>query len=158
VRLLSRDWLSAYQVNHLLKVCMSSSWSALTSSFTAWEGGMGQVFKARHRALGRIVALKIIREEALTNPVAFRASSAKFRRRPSSLIPMWSVPRCRPGSRDYYLAMEFMEGVDLAQMVKQSGPLPVLQACDYVRQAALACSTPTSRASSTATSNRPTSS
>jgi formylglycine-generating enzyme required for sulfatase activity len=37
----------------------------------------------------------------------------------------------------HFLAMEYVEGVTLAQLVKESGPLPVAQACDYVRQAAL---------------------
>ena len=37
----------------------------------------------------------------------------------------------------YYIAMEFIEGVDLAKLVKDNGPLPVDQACEYIRQAAL---------------------
>src|SRR5262249_23192184 len=37
----------------------------------------------------------------------------------------------------HYIAMEYVEGTDLAQLVKDTGPLPVAQACDYIRQAAL---------------------
>src|SRR5262249_37439545 len=37
----------------------------------------------------------------------------------------------------HYLAMEYVEGVDLAALVKSRGPLPVTQACDFVRQASL---------------------
>ena len=33
--------------------------------------------------------------------------------------------------------MEFIEGVDLARLVKDNGPLPIDQACEYIRQAAL---------------------
>ena len=33
--------------------------------------------------------------------------------------------------------MEYVEGTDLAKLVKKDGPLPVDKACDYVRQAAL---------------------
>src|SRR5262249_60383113 len=36
----------------------------------------------------------------------------------------------------HYLAMEFVQGVDLGRLVKQGGPMPVLQACEYMRQAA----------------------
>jgi hypothetical protein len=36
------------------------------------ECGMGQVFKARHRKLGRVVALKLIRKERLANPNAVK--------------------------------------------------------------------------------------
>ena len=59
----------------------------------------------------------------------------------------------RPGDRTV-LVMEYVEGISLGQLVAQKGPLPVAQACRYVRQAAWACSTPTSRAWSTATSSR----
>src|SRR5262249_14420400 len=37
----------------------------------------------------------------------------------------------------YFLAMEYVEGIDLAQLLKQRGRLPWPEACDYVRQAAL---------------------
>jgi hypothetical protein len=33
--------------------------------------------------------------------------------------------------------MEYVQGLDLARLVKQQGPLPVEQACEYIRQAAL---------------------
>ncbi len=36
----------------------------------------------------------------------------------------------------HYFAMEFVEGTDLMKFVAQSGPLPVDQACDYIRQVA----------------------
>src|SRR5262249_39448581 len=37
----------------------------------------------------------------------------------------------------HFLVMEFIEGTSLGCLVKERGPLPVDQACDYVRQAAL---------------------
>ncbi|MDA1018095.1 MAG: protein kinase, partial [Planctomycetota bacterium] len=36
----------------------------------------------------------------------------------------------------HFLAMEFVDGIDLAESVKQRGPLPVEEACDYIRQVA----------------------
>src|SRR5262249_9130604 len=38
----------------------------------------------------------------------------------------------------YYLALELVEGSDLARLVRQGGPLPVPEACEYARQADLA--------------------
>src|SRR5262249_60670387 len=37
----------------------------------------------------------------------------------------------------HFFVMEYVEGTDLAKLVKERGPLPVGQACEYVRQAAL---------------------
>src|SRR5205807_131413 len=37
----------------------------------------------------------------------------------------------------HFLAMELVDGIDLARLVQQSGPLPVEQSCEYIRQAAL---------------------
>src|SRR5205807_2815071 len=37
----------------------------------------------------------------------------------------------------HFIAMEFVEGIDLGRLLKQQGPLPPTQACDFVRQAAL---------------------
>jgi serine/threonine protein kinase len=37
----------------------------------------------------------------------------------------------------YFIAMEYVEGTDLARLVKQTGPLSVARACDYARQTAL---------------------
>src|SRR5437667_207401 len=36
----------------------------------------------------------------------------------------------------HFLAMEYIEGINLAQLVQQQGPLPIPQACDFIRQAA----------------------
>src|SRR5262249_20665135 len=36
----------------------------------------------------------------------------------------------------HFLAMEYIEGIDLARLVKERGPLPVDQACDFIRQVA----------------------
>src|SRR5260370_14649073 len=41
----------------------------------------------------------------------------------------------RDGDR-YFFAMEYVEGTDLDRFVKDSGPLPIEQACDFIRQVA----------------------
>src|SRR5262249_38419409 len=40
-------------------------------------------------------------------------------------------------SYTHFIVMEYVEGIDLEKLVRTSGPLPVLQACEYVRQIAL---------------------
>src|SRR5207244_7415762 len=37
----------------------------------------------------------------------------------------------------HFIAMEYVDGTDLARLVEKSGPLRFVQACDYIRQAAL---------------------
>jgi serine/threonine-protein kinase len=137
--LLRRDWLTAYQVQMVLR---GRATELVCGPFVLLErlgeGGMGQVFKARHRALGRIVALKRLRRAALVNPVAVPRFEREVRAAARLTHP--NVVRAfDAGQSDgtYYLAMEFMEGVDLFQLIQQGGPLPVPQAVDYLRQAAL---------------------
>ena len=55
------------------------------------------------------------------------------------------------------LIMEFVDGLDLAEIVRRVGPLPVADACELVRQTAWPCNAPTSTGWSTATSSRRTS-
>lgn len=102
------------------------------------EGGMGQVFKARHRKLDRIVALKIIRKSL----VPTSASVSRFQREAKAAAKLSSphvvgIFDAEEASGVHYMAMEFMEGTDLSKLVNKNGPLPIAQACEYIRQAAL---------------------
>jgi serine/threonine protein kinase len=102
------------------------------------EGGMGQVFKARHERLDRIVALKVIRKDKLADPAILE----RFRRETRAAAQLNHPNIVRALDADaigpcHLLVMEYVEGPDLSQLVKRSGPLPVATACDYIRQAAL---------------------
>src|SRR5438309_131368 len=37
----------------------------------------------------------------------------------------------------HFLVMEFVKGTDLQKVLEQRGPLPLVEACEYIRQAAL---------------------
>src|SRR6516165_4024610 len=67
--LLGRGWLTPYQINQLFQ---GNGRDLVLGSYILLErlgeGGMGQVFKARHQKLGRIVALKVVRKEKLADP------------------------------------------------------------------------------------------
>lgn len=102
------------------------------------EGGMGQVYKARHQRMGRIVALKVIRKDKLGNDQAvqrfFQEVQAAAQLHHPNIVVAYDAGTI---GAVHYLAMEFVDGMDLARLVAESGPLLVRQACEYIRQTAL---------------------
>src|SRR5713101_2872779 len=103
------------------------------------QGGMGQVFKAKQDRLDRLVTLKIIRQECVSqDPHALRrfqqeAQAAAKLTHPNIIV----IYDFNQVESTYYIAMEYVEGVDLHQLVRDCGPLPVPLACHYARQVAL---------------------
>lgn len=138
--LIRRGWLTPFQVNQLFQ---GRGQELLLSSYVLieriGEGGMGQVFKARNWKLGRIVALKLIRKERLDNPSAIRRFQREVRAAAAlshpNIVLAYDADEI---AGTHLLVMEYVEGAtDLAKLVKRDGPLPVAQACEFIRQAAL---------------------
>ncbi len=106
---------------------------------TLGTGGMGAVYRAEHRLMDRPVALKVIRGDLLGNA----AMVERFRREVKAAARLASHPNivaaydAEQAGETHMLVMEFIEGTDLARLVDRRGPLPVGEACEYVRQAAL---------------------
>jgi tRNA A-37 threonylcarbamoyl transferase component Bud32 len=101
-------------------------------------GAMGQVFKARHPLMGRVVAVKVLRPHCLRHPEA----APRFVREIRALARLDhpNIVRAHDAGQagaTLFLVMEYVEGVTLDRLVRERGPLPLAQACDYVRQAAL---------------------
>ena len=103
------------------------------------EGGMGRVFKAKHLRLGRDVALKVIRKEKLSNPVAvgrFRQEiHAAAQLSHPNVVMAFDAEEIDGGG--LCLSMEYVEGTDLTKLVRAHGPMPIPTACDAIRQAAI---------------------
>jgi serine/threonine protein kinase len=102
------------------------------------EGGMGAVYKAMHTKLGRVVALKILSRERVWDDRVV----ARFERemRAAGAVDHANVVRAtdaREVDGIRLLAMEFVDGLDLAALVRRCHPLPVADVCELVRQAAL---------------------
>jgi len=102
------------------------------------HGGMGEVFKARQVRMQRFVALKVIRKECLGSATAIgrfqREAMASARLSHPNIV---TVHDANEVNGTPFLVMEFIEGTDLARLVKRSGTLMPETACDYIRQAAL---------------------
>jgi serine/threonine protein kinase len=137
--LLRKGWLTPFQIN---QVAQGRGRDLIVGPYVLLdklgEGGMGQVYRARHRHMGRVVALKVIRKEKLARPEAVRrfyreAQAAAQVSHPNIVLAF----DAGPAGPTHYLATEYVEGTDLARLVKERGSLPVAVACDYVRQAAL---------------------
>ena len=100
-------------------------------------GGMGEVYRAEHTKLGRVVALKLLPSEAAASP----ERTARFEREMRTVGALHDehiVQALDAGEIEGrpYLAMELLSGVDLAELVLNDGVMPVAEACDAVRQAA----------------------
>ena len=100
-------------------------------------GGMGTVFKARHRSMKRVVALKILSRDT----TAPSDHALRFQREVETIAQL-SHPNivmafdAGEAENGLYLVMEYVDGRDLATDVAQSGPLSVADALDCVIQAA----------------------
>lgn len=100
-------------------------------------GGMGQVFKARHRVMERQVAVKVL-PAAMTRD---KAAIARFHREVQAAARLRHPNIIAADDADFangvhFLVMEYVEGSDLSALVKQNGRFPVAQAVNYILQAA----------------------
>ena len=108
------------------------------------KGGMGVVWKARHRLLKREAAVKVIRPEMLDRPIR-EAESLRKRfeleaKATASLRSPHTVALYDFGSNEeggFFYAMELLEGFDLEHLVKEHGPLPPSRVIHILRQACL---------------------
>ena len=101
------------------------------------EGGMGQVFHARHTRLDREVAVKLIRPEKVARPAVVERFRQEIRAAARLSHPN-VVLAFNADETDglHYYSMEYVPGADLGRVVADRGPLPVADAVGYVRQAA----------------------
>jgi hypothetical protein len=102
------------------------------------EGGMGAVYEAEHRMMERIVAIKMISASLVDSPAAIE----RFEREVRAAAKLEHANIVRAYDADQaggtmLLAMEFVKGRTLAEVIASKGPLPVAYACQCVRQAAL---------------------
>lgn len=100
-------------------------------------GGMGAVFKARHRRMKRVVALKVLSAAACQDA----AFVQRFQREVETVARLAhpNVVTAFDADEDvigHFLVMEFVNGRDLTAHVRKNHPLTVREAVDCVVQAA----------------------
>ena len=102
------------------------------------EGGMGTVYHAVHRHLLKPVALKILSPEKMQSEQAVQRFRQEIRAVGKLNHPnVVSASDAGDDNGTQFLVMELIIGSDLSQIVSKLGPLPVENACEIIRQAAL---------------------
>lgn len=100
-------------------------------------GGMGMVYKAQHRRMKRIVAVKVLSQAALksANVVKrfLREAEAAAKLSHPNIVAAYDADEINGIP---FLAMEFVQGIDLADYVKENGPMPLEKALDCALQTA----------------------
>lgn len=105
------------------------------------RGGMGEVYRALHVRLRKLSAIKLLPLERAADPQARERFQREIR-----IISELKHPNIvrleNAGEIDGlpYLVMEYVPGLDLAQLLARLGPLPVADACQLVGQAAIGLS------------------
>ncbi|MSQ95362.1 MAG: serine/threonine protein kinase [Gemmataceae bacterium] len=137
--LIRRNWLTPYQANQILT---DKHEHLILGGYRLreriGEGAMGQVYKAWSLKLERMVAVKMIKKEMVSLPKAmdrFRReveTAAQLHHPNIALVLDADDIDGRP-----FLVMEFIDGFNLSQRVTEDGAVPIADAVEYSRQAAL---------------------
>jgi serine/threonine-protein kinase len=106
------------------------------------EGGMGQVWRARHRLLARPAAIKLIRPELVAANASLQSDTVRrFEREAQETARLGSVHTIDvydygiTEDGDFYYVMELLDGISLDRYVKQFGPMPPGRVVYLLRQA-----------------------
>jgi serine/threonine protein kinase len=99
-------------------------------------GGMGSVYKARDEGLDRVVALKVLAPELSDNEVVLE----RFRREAKHAAKLShrnivTLYECGEDQGLHFLAMEFVEGIDLGDYIKRRNQLQPNEARRILKQA-----------------------
>ena len=136
--LLSHERLNQFQAAELL---VGSSQPLVLGNYTLIEllgqGGMGLVYKARHRRMDRVVALKVLSPEAVKTQTLVE----RFHREVKAVAKLSHPNIVTAHDADehrgtHFLVMEFVAGRDLSSVVRNQIRLPLADAVDYIAQAA----------------------
>jgi len=106
------------------------------------EGGMGEVWRARHRLLARPAAIKLIRPSSAPDVRASVSDEAlrRFKReaeviarlRSPNTVDLFDFGIAADGA--FYYVMELLEGLDADSLLRRFGPIPPERAIYLLRQ------------------------
>src|SRR5687768_4020625 len=105
-------------------------------------GGMGSVYRALHVMLDKTVAVKVIKNELVTSDEVVarfqREARAASNLDHPNIVSVYDLGQTSDGT--LYIAMEFIDGPSLKEVIRRNGPLTPWESIDILRQVASALS------------------
>jgi serine/threonine-protein kinase len=105
-------------------------------------GGMGSVYRAVHVMLDKTVAVKVIKNELVTSDEVVarfqREARAASNLNHPNIVSVYDLGQTPEGT--LYIAMEFIDGPSLKEVIRRNGPLTPWDSIDILRQVASALS------------------
>ncbi|MCA9038257.1 MAG: protein kinase, partial [Planctomycetaceae bacterium] len=101
------------------------------------KGGMGVVYKAQHRMMDRIVAIKVIDGRLIDHPHMIRRFQNEVKA--AAMLTHANIVRAYDAEHAedlHFLVMEYVDGISLAELIDRKGPLSAEQAMGVIRKVA----------------------
>jgi serine/threonine protein kinase len=135
-RLVEMGLLNAWQAKQLLDGRTKFSLGPYLIIDSIGQGSMGQVFKAQHGKMGRIVAVKVLPRDKST-PEAVENFTREIRALARLDHPkLVAALDAGQDGNVYYLVTEYVPGMDLRKLVREQGPLETQLAASITSQVA----------------------
>jgi eukaryotic-like serine/threonine-protein kinase len=135
-RLVDLGYLNRWQVEQLKEGRTKFTLGPYRIVNAIGQGGMGHVFKAEHKLLGRIEAIKVLPKSKST-PDAVAAFQREIRAQAQLDHPnLVRVSYADFEGDTYFFVTEYVPGTDLRKLVRRNGPLPYATAATIISQAA----------------------
>lgn len=135
-RLMAMGRLNRWQAKQLLEGRTKFTLGPYRIADYLGQGGMGQVFKAEHTVLGRVVAIKVLPRSKST-PEAIANFHREIRAQAQMDHP--NLVRAFDAGEDghvHYLVVEYVPGTDLRRLVRREGPLDMYRSARIIAQVA----------------------
>ncbi len=135
-RLVDLGYLNRWQVEQLKEGRTKFTLGPYRIVNAIGQGGMGHVFKAEHKLLGRVEAIKVLPKSKST-PEAIAAFQREIRAQAQLDHPnLVRISYADFEGDTYFFVTEYVPGTDLRKLVRRNGPLPFQIASTIVSQAA----------------------
>jgi eukaryotic-like serine/threonine-protein kinase len=135
-RLVDSGYLNRWQVEQLKEGRTRFTLGPYKIVNAIGQGGMGHVFKAEHKLLGRVEAIKVL-PKIKSTPEAVAAFQREIRAQAQLDHPnLVRISYADFEGDTYFFVTEYVPGTDLRKLVRKNGPLPYAIAATIISQTA----------------------